>query len=177
MVFQKANLNDFERIKNFYWDLIDEMQDQNDVIGWKKGVYPTDAFLQDSLRRGELFTLEEGGQLYACAVLNSASNEGYAGIPWHLNCRDDEVLIPHALGVRPAQQGKGIGRRIVEEILQYAKGAGKKAVRLDILGKNAAAEKLYTKCGFQFVQAKTMFYEDTGWTEFKMYEYDLSEAL
>lgn len=126
MVFQKANLNDFERIKNFYWDLIDEMQDQNDVIGWKKGVYPTDAFLQDSLRRGELFTLEEGGQLYACAVLNSASNEGYAGIPWHLNCRDDEVLIPHALGVRPAQQGKGIGRRIVEEILQYAKGAGKR---------------------------------------------------
>ena len=60
-------------------------------------------------------------------------------------------------------------------ILQYAKESGKKAVRLDILGKNAAAERLYTKCGFQFVQAKTMFYEDTGWTEFKMYEFDLKQ--
>ena len=159
MIFQKAHSNDFDRIKNFYWDLIDEMQDQNDVIGWKK-----------SLLRGELFTLEEDGQLYACTVLNSESNEGYAGIPWSLSCRDDEVLIPHALGVRPAQQGKGVGRRVVEEILQYARVNGKKAVRLDILGQNAVAEKLYTKCGFQFVQAKTMFYEDTGWTEFKMYE-------
>jgi len=166
MIFQKAYINDFERIKNFYWDLIDEMQDQSDVIGWKKGIYPTDEFLRESLLRGELFTLEEDG-------LNSESNEGYAGIPWSLNCRDDEVLIPHALGVRPAQQGKGVGQRVVEEILQYARANGKKAVRLDILGRNAAAEKLYTKCGFQFVQAKTMFYEDTGWTEFKMYEFNL----
>ena len=175
MVFQKENINSFERIKNFYWALIDEMQDQNDVVGWKKGIYPTDEFLQENLLRGELFTLEESGQLYACVVLNSESNEGYAGIPWHLSCRDDEVMIPHALGVWPAQQGKGIGRRVVEEILQYAKANGKKAVRLDILGKNTAAERLYTKCGFQFVQAKTMFYEDTGWTEYKMYEYDLSK--
>ena len=173
MIFQKAHINDFERIKSFYWDLIDGMQDQNDVIGWKKGIYPTDEFLRESLLRGELFTLEEDGQLYACAILNSESNEGYAGIPWSLNCRDDEVLIPHALGVWPAQQGKGVGQRAVEEILQYAIANGKKAVRLDILGQNAAAEKLYTKCGFQFVQAKTMFYEDTGWTEFKMYEFNL----
>ena len=47
---------------------------------------------------------------------------------------------------------------------------GKKAVRLDILGTNTTAEKLYTGCVFQFVQAKIMFYEDTGWTEYKMYE-------
>ena len=120
MIFQKAHSNDFDRIKSFYWDLIDEIQDQNDVIGWKKGIYPTDEFLQESLLRGELFTLEEDGQLYACTVLNSESNEGYAGTPWSLNCRDDEVLIPHALGVRPAQQGKGVGQRVVEEILQYA---------------------------------------------------------
>ena len=38
MIFQKAYINDFDRIKNFYWDLIDEIQDQNDVIGWKKGI-------------------------------------------------------------------------------------------------------------------------------------------
>ena len=51
MIFQKAHINDFERIKSFYWDLIDGMQDQNDVIGWKKGIYPTDEFLRESLLR------------------------------------------------------------------------------------------------------------------------------
>ncbi len=48
-----------------------------------------------------------------------------------------------------------------------------KAVRLDILGTNSVAESLYTSCGFQFVQQKIMFYEDTGWTEYKMYELNL----
>lgn len=33
-------------------------------------------FLRESLLRGELFTLEEDGQLYACTILNSDSNEG-----------------------------------------------------------------------------------------------------
>lgn len=46
-----------------------------------------------------------------------------------------------------------------------------KAVRLDILGTNTAAERLYTRCGFRFVQAKQMYYDDTGWTEYKLFEY------
>ena len=50
---------------------------------------------------------------------------------------------------------------------------GKKAVRLDILGTNAGAERLYTGMGFRFVQARTLFYEDTGWTEYRLFEYPL----
>lgn len=133
MLFKKVNLEDFYRIRQFYWDLIDEMSDQNDKIGWKKGIYPTDSFLQESLDRGEFF-------------------------------------VPHALAVSPSGQGKGIGRYFMGEILKLAKAEKKKAVRLDILGTNTAAERLYKGCGFHFVQAKDMFYEDTGWTEYKMYE-------
>ena len=80
MVLQKENINSFERIKNFYWALIDEMQDQNDVIGWKKGIYPTDEFLRESLLRGELFTLEESGQLYAGKGNRSAGDRGNSAI-------------------------------------------------------------------------------------------------
>lgn len=173
MIFQKASVNEFEYIKGFYWNLIDEMEEQNDKIGWKKGIYPTDDFLKNSLSKGELFTLKKDICLCACVILNSVSNEGYEGVPWSLDCHSEEVLIPHALAVTPKLQGEGIGKKIVEEILQYARSQGKKAVRLDILGKNEVAEKLYTKCGFKFVQAKTMFYEDTGWTEYKMYELNL----
>ena len=53
---------------------------------------------------------------------------------------------------------------------ETGKNGKEKKVRLDILGTNTAAERLYTGCGFRFVQAKDMFYEDTGWTEYKMYE-------
>lgn len=173
MTFQKAKPEEFPRIRAFYWHLIDEMQGQNDKIGWKKGIYPTDDFLRGSLARGELFTLTENDALCACVILSADCNDGYAGVPWSLDCRADEVLIPHALGVSPEWQGRGIGARVVEEILRLAKAQGRKAVRLDILGANDTAERLYTRCGFRFVQAKNMFYEDTGWTEYRMFERNL----
>ena len=126
MLFKKANLEDFHRIKQFYWDLIDEMSDQNDKIGWKKGIYPTDSFLQESLDRGELFVLDEGGGLCASVILNSACNEGYAGVTWIIECGENEILVPHALAVSPSRQGKGIGRYFMEEILKLAKTDKKK---------------------------------------------------
>ena len=33
------------------------------------------------------------------------------------------------------------------------------------------AEKLYPACGFRCVDTVAMYYEDTGWTDFEMYEY------
>lgn len=171
MVFQKASQDEFDRIRAFYWALIDAMAADNDKIGWKKGIYPTDDFLRDSLAKGTLYTLTHQQQLAACVIVNSDTNEGYAGVPWRVDCADGDVLIPHALAVSPALQGQGIGREVVAQVQDLARCAGKRAVRLDILGTNVAAERLYTGMGFQFVQTKTMFYEDTGWTEYKLYEW------
>lgn len=173
MQFQQATPSEFEKIKAFYWELIDLMSDQNDRIGWKKGIYPTDSFLMDSLTNGELYTLADGDELCACVILNSRCNEGYSGVPWSIDCSENDVLIPHAIAVSPRHQGRGIGTELVSQIISTAENSGKKSVRLDILGTNTAAERLYTKCGFQFVQAKTMYYEDTGWTEYKMFELNL----
>ena len=169
---QAARTVEFTEIRSFYWNLIDQMD--TDKIGWKKGIYPTDAFLTESLQKGELYTLRENGVLCACVILNEEYNEGYNGLPWCISCKADEVWIPHALAVDPSIQGKGIGRRLMAEIRQVAKQKGKKVIRLDILGTNERAERLYTGVGFRFVAAKEMFYEDTGWTEYKMFELDLT---
>ena len=84
MVFQKASPNEFDRIRAFYWALIDAMAADNDKIGWKKGIYPTDEFLRDSLERGTLYTLTHQQQLAACVIVNSDTNEGYAGVLWRV---------------------------------------------------------------------------------------------
>ena len=147
MIFQKADISEFDIVKEFYWNLIEEMSDVNDQIEWKKGIYPSDDFLMKSLEKGELFMLKEDDSLCACVILNSDYNMGYVDVPWSIKCEADEVLIPHALAVSPDCQGKGIGKRIVKEILDYAKTEGKKTVRLDILGTNTTAEKLYTGLG------------------------------
>lgn len=173
MTFEQAHEADFAAIQRFYWDVIDDIHKNNvrgETLGWEKGVYPSDAFLRGSLKAGELYTLTYGGTLCACVVLNSACNEGYHGCPWSIDCAPDEVLIPHALAVRPALQGQGVGAIVVEGILALARAAHKRTVRLDVLGACRAAERLYVRCGFRFVAAKDMFYEDTGWTEYRMFE-------
>lgn len=124
-------------------------------------------------KRAELYTLTDADTLCACVILNSAYNEGYVGCPWSLNCVPEDVLIPHALAVNPTLQGRGVRKIVVENILALARAQNKKAVRLDVLSACKAAERLYTACGFRFAEAKTMYYEDTGWTEFKMFELNL----
>lgn len=91
----------------------------------------------------------------------------------NVDCDHSEVMISHALGVAADAQGKGVGKKLVKEMIRLAQQEGKKAVRLDILGRNHIAEKLYTGAGFEFIEEKLMYYEDTGWTEFRMYEYSL----
>ena len=73
-------------------------------------------------------------------------------------CDNSEVLTPHALAVNPDFQGKGIGKIVVENILDVAKMENKKAVRLDVLGECKTAERLYTSCGFHFIEAKNMYF-------------------
>ena len=133
--FQKANSSDFAATRQFYWDVIEDIHKNNTAnenLGWEKGVYPSDDFIQTSLEKGELYTLAEGGVLYACVILNSECNEGYLGCPWGITCEP-----------------------------------------VDVLGACKAAEALYRSCGFAFVAAKNMYYEDTGWTEYRLFERNL----
>lgn len=174
MVFRQCDISEFDTVQNFYWQLIDLMSSRTDTVGWKKGIYPSDDFLRGSLEAGELYALEdEDGRMLATVICNSAYNEGYRGIKWGIDCPDEDALVPHALAVFPTVQGRGIGKQVVRQIIALAEEKGKKTVRLDVLSGNPAAERLYTGMGFRFVEAKTMFYEDTGWKEFRMFEYIL----
>ena len=176
MKFQKASETDFHIIQKFYGDVIDNIHRNNvnnENLGWEKGIYPSDKFIQSSLIKGELYTLTEKDTLYACVILNSEHNKGYDNCTWGIICDSGEVLTPHALAVNPKLQRKGVGKLVVENILNIARTEHKKAVRLDVLSACESAEHLYTSCGFQFVETKEMFYEDTGWTEYKMFEFNL----
>mgnify|MGYP006924883900 FL=1 len=104
MNFQKASEADFCTIQKFYWDVIDNIHRynvNNENLGWEKGIYPSDDFIQSSLIKGELYTLTEEDTLFACVILNSEHNEGYDNCVWSITCDPDAVLTPHALAVNP----------------------------------------------------------------------------
>lgn len=172
----QAAPKDLDAVRDFYWNTIDLMQGRSDTVGWIKGVYPSEELLRESLSRGELYVLPGQTGYDAAVVLNSRWNAGYEGLSWAVDCSADEVLVPHALAVFPPLQRRGIGREVVADILEIARRQQKKAVRLDILAGNLAAERLYTSMGFSFAAAKELFYEDTGLTLFRLYEFPIYEA-
>ena len=82
----------------------------------------------------------------------------------------EEVVERPILAVHPEQRGKGLARNLMEHIVGSERKAGKKALRLDVIENNTAAEGLYQKLGFRYIQTKTLFYKVVGEMTFKMYE-------
>ena len=170
MVFERAEEKDFSAIKQLYWDAIDCMDANNASIGWRKGIYPSDEFIKESIAKGEMFVLKDDESLLAVVILNSVCNEGYKNIKWTYDFSEDEILVPHALAVRADIRGRGVGKTFIENISALGRKEGKKAVRLDIMGNNSFAEKLYLKTGFVFAGEEDMYYKEAGWAKFRMFE-------
>ena len=105
--------------------------------------------------------------------LNNEANESYQLVNWSREVPDEKVLIIHVLAVSPKHSGKGLGTKMMQYILDYAKETGMQAVRLDVISNNSSAERLYQKIGFQFVQTQRLYYEVTGEKDFNLYEYYL----
>lgn len=60
---------------------------------------------------------------------------------------------------------------MVQQVIKIACENNIKTIRLDVLEGNIPAEKTYTKMGFMYLDTIQMFYEDTGWTNYKLFEF------
>ena len=169
----KANKNSCGEVRHFYHSLIDSLNPAQRYVGWKKDIYPSPAFLRNSIDNGDLYVCRDEGRIAGAMVLNHAYNESYKNCCWQIAADDSEILVIHALGVHPGFQGKGCSKAMVRKAIAIAEETGMKAIRLDVLAGNIPAENLYQGMGFQYLTSVQMYYEDTGWTAFKLYEYVL----
>ncbi len=173
MIIIKACSGQFQAVRNFYHSLIDGIADLPYGAGWQKDIYPAPDYLMDAIRDGELFIGTENGEIIASMVLNHKCNDGYSRFSWPTEASPEEVTVIHALGVHPLHARKGYAKEMVLFAIENAREAGQKAVRLDVLKGNVPAERLYSGLGFRYLQVLPMFYPDTGWTDYELYEYAL----
>lgn len=174
MQIRKAEIQEYHKVREFYYTLTDAMKDAEYGPGWKKDIYPSQEFLRGSIESGELYIGECDGKIIACMVLNHESNEGYQKVQWSVEANDSEVFVIHALGVHPAFSGKGVAKQMVRSVIELAQANQIKTIRLDVLKGNLPAEKAYTKIGFVCLDTIPMYYEDTGWTDYEVFEYIVS---
>ena len=83
---------------------------------------------------------------------------GYAGIS-RLGRKPPFEYEVHTIGVDPAYQGRGIGRRLLGELLEIADGG---VVYLEVRTDNEAAIALYCSVGFEQIGLRKRYYRISG---------------
>jgi ribosomal protein S18 acetylase RimI-like enzyme len=108
--------------------------------------------------RGALLAARDGDRLAGCVALRPI---------------DDETCEMKRLYVRPEQRGSGLGRRLVEAIVDAARERGYRRMRLDTTPGMEAAQAVYEELGFREIAPYT--HNPVAGTRFLQLE--LAEAL
>ncbi|HWF70464.1 MAG TPA: ribosomal protein S18-alanine N-acetyltransferase [Mycobacterium sp.] len=114
--------------------------------------WPTAAFIRE---------LAAAHNRYVAARTSADGDDplvGYGGISRLGRTPPFEYEV-HTIGVDPAYQGRGIGRRLLDELLNFAAGA---VVHLEVRTDNAPAIALYRSVGFTHAGLRRRYYRVSG---------------
>lgn len=174
LMLTNAVPDDLDTIRNIYWELLDSSEEYASILRWKKNIYPADEDWLSYVAEGEMYLIWDAGNLIGAAALAKSQPEDYRKVRWTVDARDDEVAVVHLLAIRPQYQGQGYATAALHELVRLAEKLGKKALRLDAIGTNKPAQKLYEKFGFVNCGTEQLDYESTGLTKFVFYELRLA---
>jgi len=112
-----------------------------------------DAFLTPWSRQALRVELEEAPDRLALIAEVDGEPRGYAFV-WIVA---DELHVVN-IAVHPAQRRRGLGRLLMEEILEKGQSMGSKLVTLEVRMGNEAARALYSEMGFVEVAIRPNYY-------------------
>ena len=166
---RQAREDEAEKVIEFYYEVIDLLHELGAGVKWEKDVYPTRTDLRDAVKNSEMHIGVSCGRI-VCAFRMTGNIELYNSLTWPTEAAPCEVRVLHILTVHPDLSGMGLAKSMVSYAADLSRKEGCRVIRLDVLKGNTPAEKLYLRCGFRFVTEQKIFYEDTGLTDFRMFE-------
>lgn len=150
MKIRKAVEADIPAVAAIYDAILDwEERQPVTVIGWLRGIYPTEDIARAALAKGELYVMEdEQGAVVAAAKLNQEQVPEYANCPWRYAAPDEQVLVLHTLVVDPAQKGRGYGTAFICWYEDMGRQMSCPYLRIDTNSHNLPARRLYAHLGY-----------------------------
>lgn len=167
---RQALPEDLGAVVTLYDGIIELFQAQTGNMGWRKGVYPTEADFQKAIQAGTLYVGELEDGLAAGMIITQGTDKSYGDAPWRVEAEDEETAVIHTLGVSPRFTGRGLALQMAQGARALAREKGWRALRLDVLKENEPAHRLYRRAGFQYICTKKIFYESVGLADFVIYE-------
>ncbi len=149
MNIRKATTQDTDAVTQIYDHIHDCEETGTMTIGWQRGIYPVRATAETAVSLGDLFVLEDGGNILAAGRINQQQLPEYADAEWLYKAADDEVWVLHTLVVEPSANGRGYARAFLEFYENYALERGCHVLRIDTNERNSAARAMYAKHGWR----------------------------
>lgn len=168
-----AGAEDFGALWHFYEDVCRAQEHDEYGPDWHLGVYPAAAELKGHAAAGEILAGWKDGRLAVAMAVTAGEDEMYLGAPWPLGAAPDQVAALHLFAVHPDFRGRGAAREMLTALFGRARARGFRAVHLDVIEGNLAAEKLYRKAGFAFAGTRRVHYDDLGDITVRLFEYAL----
>ncbi len=165
---------DFETVKKRYIDVIDNTAGIEKYARWVYGKHPTEKGLRSYIENGEMYLLTDQGNIAGMVAVVMGQGQDYETVSWAEKLENDEIATLHLLAVCPEYQGRSLGHTILDLAGELAKQYGKKAIRLDVLESNLPARRMYEKAGYAYRGKRRWYAENTGWTDFLLYEKELT---
>ena len=108
---------DFAVVREKYIEVIEHTRDMNIHARWIYGQHPTDAMIQSYIDGQEMYLFMDGQIVAGMTAITMYQGEDYHEVIWNQNLKDDEVATLHIFTVTPEYQGKGVSKRMMEEII------------------------------------------------------------
>ncbi len=170
LIVRKAIQNDIDAIEQFYYEVNAHLESTINYPGWKTGEYPARRDAEVALKDDSLFVALIGDEIVGSFILNHIYPDEYNQVKWLSNYKDEEIYIMHTFAVSSKYLKRCIGENMLRWSEEYAKKQGIKTLRLDCVDNNSPANKLYSKCDFQYLDTISLGLEDIGLDWFNVYE-------
>ena len=82
-------------------------------------------------------------------LLVAEGNAQLAGLVWGRFDADSNAAFVYQMWVAPELRGHGVGRALLQKVIDWAKGQGASTITLGITQDNGPAYRLYESAGFQ----------------------------
>lgn len=127
------------------------------LLGFEKEIINAERPFDSTLKDGEIhyYNLIElirakGAEVLVAVVDNEIIGSGYAKIlPAEPFQKYREYAYLGFMYVKPAFRGQGINQKILNGLINWAKGQNLTEVRLEVYDQNAMAKNAYLKAGFK----------------------------
>ncbi|MAA79818.1 MAG: GNAT family N-acetyltransferase [Deltaproteobacteria bacterium] len=149
---------DVDAIVQLTKDCGQHMRD-NGIDQWDEH-YPNIEVIMHDIQTETLFTYRKNDEVLGIIVLNDSQDEEYKEINWSTSDEDRNIVV-HRLAVHPTQQGKGIGRMLMDFAEKWAKDHNYDAIRLDTYSQNPRNQKFYMNRGYKDLGSVFLKYKKT----------------